>query len=193
LRTIQQNDLEKITAGNRVLGVIRPTAERIGEFTKTGQVGVLGTAGTIQSESYLIEIQKFFPQIVVYQEACPMWVPLVENREYDSPGADYFVQKHLNNLLSRSKNIDTILLACTHYPLLKGKIEQYLPAHMTILSQGKIVAQSLENYLRRHPQMEVRCSREGTIKFFTTDLAEDFNNNATLFYEDTVSAVHIDL
>jgi glutamate racemase len=122
-----------------------------------------------------------------------MWVPLVENREYDSPGADYFVQKHLNNLLSRSKNIDTILLACTHYPLLKGKIEQYLPARMTILSQGKIVAQSLENYLRRHPQMEVRCSREGTIKFFTTDLAEDFNNNATLFYEDTVSAVHIDL
>ena len=127
LRTIQQNDLQLINPLNRVLGVIRPTSEIIGEFSKSGHVGVLATSGTVHSESYLIEIEKFFPALTVWQEACPMWVPLVENNEYDEPGADYFIRKHIDHILSRESAIDTLLLACTHYPLLKKKILQYLP------------------------------------------------------------------
>ncbi|MEJ7682616.1 MAG: glutamate racemase [Segetibacter sp.] len=147
LRTIQQNDLPVAAPDKRVLGVIRPTTERIGEFTKTGDVGVLGTNGTVQSQSYLIEIEKFFPDIRVYQQACPMLVPLIENREYETEGADFFIKKYLKSLLDLSDKIDTILLACTHYPLLKNKFEQFLPNAVTVISQGNIVAESLADYL----------------------------------------------
>jgi glutamate racemase len=159
LRTIQQNDLPRIDPGKRVLGVIRPTTEIIGDFSKTGELGILGTSGTVQSDSYPIEIAKFFPACNVYQEACPMWVPLVENSEYDKPGADYFIQQHLSQLLKKSPSIDTILLACTHYPLLIHKIRQYIPAEMTVVSQGEIVAASLAQYLEKHNRLTQKISR----------------------------------
>ncbi|HRQ50368.1 MAG TPA: glutamate racemase, partial [Agriterribacter sp.] len=163
LRTIQQNDLPHINPKNRVLGVIRPTTETIGTFTRSNEVGILATAGTVLSGSYLIETKKFFPQVNVYQEACPMWVPLVENNEYAGPGADYFVERHVKHLLGKGKRIDTVLLACTHYPLLKNKIRQYLPGHVSLLSQGEIVAKSLADYLKRHPETESRCSKQGIV------------------------------
>lgn len=193
LRTIQQNDLPVIAPGNKVLGVIRPTTERIGEFTKTGAVGVLGTNGTVQSKSYLIEIEKFFPEIEVYQEACPMWVPLVENREYENEGADFFVKKNLQNLLGKSEYIDTILLGCTHYPLLKNKIQEFLPAGISIVSQGNIVAASLADYLNRHPEIEERCCKSGEVTFYTTDSAEDFDVNGSLFFGEEIHSKHINL
>ena len=158
LRTIQQNDLPKIDPDKRVLGVIRPTSEIIGKYTKNKKVGILATKGTVQSQSYVIEINKFFPNVHVEQEACPMWVPLVENKEHESHGADYFIRKNINELLRKDRNIDTILLACTHYPLLKKKIEEYVPVDVTILSQGEIVANSLADYLERHPEIEQQIS-----------------------------------
>ncbi len=193
LRSIQQNDLERIAPGKRVLGVIRPTAETIGNYTQTGEVGVLGTTGTIQSASYVIEIAKFNPEVKVYQQACPMWVPLVENNEYDTDGADYFIRKDLELLFAQSENIDTVLLACTHYPLLKRKIEQFLPAGKQLLSQGEIVAKSLQNYLQRHPEIDNVCTKDGTVKFFTTDSAIDFDSHASVFYGKPVTSVHVDL
>ena len=193
LRTIQQNDLPKMAPGKRVLGVIRPTTEVVGNFTKTNEVGVLATSGTVLSGSYLIEIEKFSPQIKVVQEACPMWVPLVEANEYDKPGADYFVEKHIKHIFSKSANIDTLLLACTHYPLLKAKIEKFLPAGVKLLSQGQIVADSLAIYLDRHPEIEQQCSKNGRQEFFTTDSTEDFDNHATTFFGQPVQSKHLDL
>jgi glutamate racemase len=193
LRTIQQNDLEKIAPGKRVLGVIRPTTEIIGSFSKTRAVGILGTSGTVQSGSYPIEIEKFYPGLQVYQEACPMWVPLIENNEYRSEGADYFVKKHVNHLLSQSPRIDTILLACTHYPLIMDKIKQFTPRGIEILSQGKVVAKSLANYLDRHKKIEEKCSKNGQISFFTTDSTEDFDNHAANFYGKPVKSSHLQL
>ena len=193
LRTIQQKDLEKIDPSKRVLGVIRPTAETIGHFTKTGEVGILATRGTVTSDSYPIEIQKFFPEINVYQEACPMWVPLVENNEYISPGADYFIQKNIDSLLQQSGNIDTVLLACTHYPLLMDKIKKALPENVTVLSQGEIVANSLKLYLEKHVEIEEKCSKNGEISFFTTDSTEDFDNHAAVFYGKPVKSSHLTL
>lgn len=188
LRTIQQNDLTKLNPLNRVLGVIRPTSEVIGMYTKTGQVGILATSGTVQSGSYLTEIEKFFPALLVSQEACPMWVPLVENNEYDSDGADYFVQKHLHHIFKQSPGIDTLLLACTHYPLLKRKILQFLPPGVTLLSQGSIIAESLADYLSRHPEIEERCTRTGSRNFFTTDSANDFDKAASIFYGGSITS-----
>lgn len=193
LRSIQQNDLEKIDATKRVLGVIRPTTEIIGQITRTGNVGILATNGTVNSNSYPIEIKKFYPQIQVFQEACPMWVPLVENNEYNSPGADYFIQKNLDNLLQQSPGIDTILLACTHYPLLMEKIKKAAPNNVTILSQGAIVANSLGDYLQKHPEMEEKCSKNGQISFYTTDSTEDFDNHAAVFYGKQVKSTHLTL
>ncbi len=181
LRTIQQNDLPRIDPAKRVLGVIRPTSEVIGTYSTSGEVGILATSGTVLSESYLIEIQKFFPSLRVFQEACPMWVPLVENREFDQPGADYFVQKHLDHILSHSPAIDTLLLACTHYPLLKEKISRFLPVGVSLIAQGNIIAESLADYLRRHPEMADRCSANGELQYFTTDSAESFNQAASIF------------
>ncbi len=193
LRSIQQNDLAKIDATKRVLGVIRPTTEIIGKYTKTGHVGILATNGTVISNSYPIEIEKFYPAVKVFQEACPMWVPLVENNEYNGSGADYFIQKNINNLMQQSADIDTILLACTHYPLLMDKIKKALPPNLTVLSQGEIVADSLAGYLQNHPEMEVKCSKNGQIAFFTTDSPEDFDSHAAIFYGTPVKSQHVSL
>lgn len=190
LRSIQQNDLAQLDPNARVLGVIRPTTEIIGHHTKTNSIGILATPGTVQSGSYLIEIEKFFPGVKIEQEACPMWVPLVENNEHASAGADYFVQKHINNILSKDQNIDSILLACTHYPLLREKIRKYLPEHIELLSQGDIVAASLKNYLQRHPEIEQKISRSGNLTFYTTDSPEDFNHKASIFFGEEVNSFH---
>jgi glutamate racemase len=193
LRTIQQNDLPRLAPDNRVLGVIRPTAEIIGQFSETGKVGVLATNGTVASESYPMEIGKFFPSLAVVQQACPMWVPLVENNEQHSKGADYFVKKDLEEIFDKGEDIDVILLACTHYPLLKDKIEEYLPVGVKLLSQGEIVAVSLADYLQRHPEIESRCSKEGRRSFYTTDSTEDFDQHATVFFGQEVASKHVDL
>jgi len=192
LRTIQQQDLKGVDPAKRVLGVIRPTAEVIGNYTKTKEIGVLGTKGTVQSNSYGIEIGNFFPDVKVYQQACPLWVPLIENGEHNKPGADYFVKEYLDLIMAQSVDIDTILLACTHYPLLQAKIEAYLPPHIKVVAQGDIVAQSLQNYLRRHPEMEARLSKNGTHRFFTTtDDTIDFDQNATMFFAEQVTSAYV--
>jgi len=193
LRSIQQKDLPRIDPDRRVLGVIRPTAEIIGEFSKTGHVGVLGTSGTISSNSYVMEIEHQFPELEVYQEACPMWVPLVENQEYESPGADYFVKQHIEGILSQSSKIDTLLLASTHYPLLMDKIEQFVGDDITVLTQGEIVAKSLADYLTRHPQMAKKCSTGGNRRFLTTDSTEDFDTHANFFWGDKISSEFVQL
>jgi glutamate racemase len=193
LRTIQQKDLPRIAPHKRVLGVIRPTTEVIGKYSKTNNVGILATTGTVASYSYPIEIEKFFKQVDVYQEACPMWVPLIENNEYLQPGADYFVQKHLEALFNQCGKIDTVLLACTHYPLLKDKIVQYLPAGVTLLSQGEIVANGLADYLQRHPEIAAVCSKNGNRGFYTTDSTTDFDSHATAFFGTSVKSLHLDL
>lgn len=195
LRNIQQLDLPKLVPGleRRVLGVIRPTTEVIGTYSRTGEVGILATSGTVTSESYVVEIDKFFPELRVFQEACPMWVPLVENGEYDRPGADYFVKQHIDRLLAQSPRIDMLLLACTHYPLLIDKIRQYVPAGTTILSQGGIVANSLADYLHRHPEIETQCSKGGTRTFLTTDSTEAFDRQAAVFYGQPVQSEHLAL
>ena len=193
LRTIQQNDLPRIAPDKRVLGVIRPTAEVIGNFSETGSVGVLATNGTVASGSYLMEINRFFPAIKVYQEACPMWVPLAENNEHTGHGADYFIKKNIHSIFEKGEDIDVILLGCTHYPLLKDKIEEYLPVGVKLISQGEIVAQSLQDYLQRHPEMETLCSRNGKREFFTTDSSSDFDNHAAVFYGEAVQSRHVDL
>jgi len=193
LRTIQQKDLPKYGNNGRVLGVIRPSAEIIGNYTVTGQIGILGTNGTVESRSYPLEIKKFFPDIQVYQHACPLWVPLIENNEYRSPGADYFLNKDVNELLRNSPEIDTILLACTHYPLLSSKIERYLPKGIQLIAQGKIVAASLENYLFRHPEIDEKCSKNQHLQFFTTDSVKDFDKHSAVFFGKKVHSTHVDL
>lgn len=194
LRTIQQRDLQEIGPDRRVLGVIRPTAEVIGNYTKTGQIGVLGTKGTVQSGSYLTEIEHFFPDIQVYQQACPLWVPLIENGEYEKPGADYFVKQYLDQVMEQSAGIDTLLLACTHYPLLQEKIKAYLPSNINVVPQGDIVAHSLADYLRRHPEMESRLSKNGSQQFFTTtDDTADFDHHASLFFGEEVRSAYVSM
>jgi len=193
LRTIQQNDLHQFGISKRVLGVIRPTTEIIGNLTGSKHIGILGTTGTVQSLSYVIEIENFFPEVKVFQEACPMWVPLIENNEHLSAGADYFVKKHLDNLLRQSSNIDTVLLACTHYPLLISKIMQYLPSTIKIISQGNIVAESLKMYLNRHPEIEINCTKTGETNFFTTDSVDDFNKHAGIFFEKSIQSKHVNI
>jgi glutamate racemase len=193
LRTIQQNDLPNIAPDNRVLGVIRPTAEIIGNFSETKSVGILATSGTVASGSYPMEIGKFFPELKVYQQACPMWVPLIENNEHNSHGADYFVKKNLHSIFEIGEDIDVILLGCTHYPLLQKKIEEYLPVGVKLISQGEIVAESLADYLKRHPEMQAACDKKGLREFFTTDSTEDFNSHAALFYGTEIKSKHADL
>lgn len=194
LRTIQQNDLPRIDPQKRVLGVIRPSTETVGTFTNTGNIGILGTRGTVTSESYPIEINKFFPDVNIYQQACPMWVPLVENNEHLEDGADFYVKKYLDKLFVQNNTIDTIVLGCTHYPLLEAKIESYLRGtQVKVISQGSIVASSLNDYLNRHPEIEEKCSLEGEVRFFTTDSPSLFNANASIFYGEEVEANYIDL
>ncbi len=193
LRTIQQKDLPHIHPDKRVLGVIRPTAEIIGSVTKSRHIGILGTAGTIQSESYPIEINKFFPDIKVTGEACPMWATLVENREHENEGADYFIKKNLNNILSKDSQIDTLILGCTHYPLLLNKIEAFLPAGVKALPQGKYVAESLKDYLFRHPEMDSICTKNGITQYFTTESPQKFSEAATIFLNKEIEVKRITL
>jgi glutamate racemase len=194
LRNIQQNNLPQLQNKNlRVLGVIRPTTEVIGNYTTTGHIGVLGTLGTVQSNSYPIEIEKFFPAIKVFQQACPMWVPLIENNEHKSKGADFFVKEYIGQLFHQSPNIDTLLLGCTHYPLLLEKIKEYSPADTTIISQGEIVANSLGDYLLRHKQLESSLLKESNLTFYTTDDTISFDKQASIFFEQHVSSKHVDL
>jgi glutamate racemase len=193
LRTIQQNDLVKKFPEKKILGVIRPTTEIVGNYSKTKHVGIMATRGTVNSNSYAIEIDKFFPGVKVVQQACPMLVPLIENNEFENDASDYFIQKYLNELLQQDKNIDTILLACTHYPLIKKRIKKILPANVQVIAQGEIVATSLEDYLMRHPEIETQLSKNKTIQFYTTDAAEDFNDHATIFYGETIQSKHIEL
>jgi glutamate racemase len=193
LRTIQQKDLPLIAPYKRVLGVIRPTTELLGNFTKTKEVGIFATSGTVTSQSYVIEIEKFFPDIKVFQEACPMWVPLIENNELDGVGANYFVEKHVQQLFQQSQNIDTIVLGCTHYPLLKSLIEKHLPKNVQILTQGSIVANGLKDYLIRHPELETRLSKESKRDFFTTDSTVSFDKHASLFFGQEIKSKHLSL
>lgn len=189
LRTIQQIDLPQLGSSNRVLGVIRPTAEVIGHLTTNGHVGVLATSGTILSRSYELEIEKLYPGVVVTGESCPMWVPLVENSEFDSLGADYFVKQHIDRLLMRDPAIDTIILGCTHYPLLLEKIRRYTPSHIRLVPQGRYVAESLVDYLHRHPEMDSRCTKNGTCHFFTTECEQKFAESASIFFSQSEIAV----
>jgi glutamate racemase len=191
LRSIQINDLPNIDPNRRVLGVIRPTVESIGSITQSKHVGVLATSGTINSGSYPLEIHKLYPDIVVSGEACPMWVPLVENKEYDSPGADYFVKKHIENLIKKDTEIDTIILGCTHYPLLLTKINQFLPKGITVVSQGEYVAESLKSYLRRHPEMDTLCTKNGKCKFMTKESETKFSESASAFLNEEISVEKI--
>ena len=193
LRNIQQKYLPEIATEKRVLGVIRPTTEVVGKLSRTGHVGILGTTGTITSNSYPIEIAKFYPNMVVHQEACPMWVPIVENNEIESDASDIFIRKNLENLLSKDKNIDTIILGCTHYPLLMTKIKQHLPDTIKLVSQGEIVAESLVEYLKRHDELEQKCTKGGSIDFFTTDSSENFDSAASMFYGKPVKSSHLEL
>ena len=193
LRTIQQIDLPKIDPERRVLGVIRPTAEVIGSLTKTRHVGVLATEGTIKSESYNLEIRKLYPDIQVSGVACPFWVPLVEYNEADSPGADYFVKKRIDQIMRLDAEIDTLILGCTHYPLLMPKILKYLPAGVRVVPQGEYVAESLKAYLERHPQMEQHCARGGTVSYLTTENPEKFKEQAQIFLHEPVEVENISL
>jgi len=188
LRSIQQINLPAINPQKRVLGVIHPTAECVADISQTNHIGVLGTEGTIQSGSYEIEIEKLYPHLTVTGEACPMWVPLVENREYDKPGADYFVKQHLDYLFGRDPQIDTIILGCTHYPLLMDKIVQFIPDNVRVITQGKYVAESLRDYLQRHPDIEEKCTKNSSVQYFTTGSPEKFNQQASLFLNEQIDA-----
>lgn len=193
LRTIQQKDLPNISPNKRVLGVIRPTAEIVGNISKSRHVGIVGTSGTIQSGSYPIEIQKLHPDITVTGEACPMWVPLVENQKFDSPGADYFIKENLDSLFIKDPDIDTLILGCTHYPLLLDKIKQYAPEGVKVISQGEYVASSLKDYLHRHPDMESVCTKSGQTRYFTTENVSKFSEAATFFLNKEITAERIEL
>lgn len=193
LRSIQQNDLPILASDRRVLGVIRPTVEVIGNMTKTRKIGVLGTLGTIQSESYPLEIKKLYPDIEVYSEPCPMWVPLIENNEHNSPGADYFVKLYIDRLMNKCSQIDTVILGCTHYPILLEKIKKYLPSGVQAVAQGEWVARSLSDYFKRHPEMDNRCTKQGTCRFYTTESEAKFMDAASLFLHEKLDVRHITL
>jgi glutamate racemase len=193
LRNIQQTDLPTLSPGLRVLGILIPTVEILGSQTKTRHVGLIGTQGTIQSGSYPIEVHKLFPDIIITGEACPLWVPLVENGEYESEGAAFFVKKNLDNLFSKDPEIDTLILGCTHYPLLLSLIKRFVPRGVKIISQGEYITESLSLYLTRHPQMAERCSQNGSVRYLTTESTIKFEENASLFTKRQVKANHVSL
>ena len=193
LRSIQMNDLPQIDPARRVLGVIRPTVECVGEISKNQHIGVLATAGTIKSESYPLEIHKLFPEIQVSGTACPMWVSLVENNESQDEGADYFIRKYIDQLLSKDPQIDTVILGCTHFPILLPKIRQYIPDHISVITQGEYVAESLKVYLKRHPGMDAKCTKNGNCQFYTTEAEEKFSESASTFLKQQISVKHITL
>lgn len=193
LRTIQQNDLPNIDPMRRVLGVIRPTVEVLGDLTKSRHVGLFATPGTVRSQSYRLEVEKLYPGMQLTGLACPMWVPLVENNEAEGPGADYFVRKYSDALLQADPDIDTVILGCTHYPILYPKIREALPENVKLVAQGDIVATSLADYLRRHPEMEQTLSRGGNAEFLTTERADTFSSMASIFLRHPVTASQITL
>ena len=193
LRSIQQNDLPNIDPLRRVLGVIRPTAEVVGKLTETKHVGILATPGTIKSDSYNIEINKLWPELSVTGVACPLWVPIVENNEATGAGADYFVKKRIDHILWLDPDIDTLILGCTHYPILMPKIKQYVPEGVKIVSQGEYVAESLKDYLARHTDMDARCTKNGTVRYYTTENADKFKEAARIFITEDIQVEHIDL
>jgi glutamate racemase len=193
LRSIQQNDLPRIAPNKRVLGVIRPSTEIIGQYTKTNAIGILATEGTVASDSYRIEIKKFSPQCEVVQHACPLWVPLIENNEHHTHAGQEFIRNDVEALLAKNPKIDTIVLGCTHYPVIQDYIESIVPDGVQVISQGKIVAESLGDYLLRHPWMDAQCSRNGSIHYLTSENPETFNTQATAFMGEEVRASHITL
>jgi glutamate racemase len=193
LRTIQQVDIPSLDPNRRVLGIIRPTVECIGDITESRHVGVLATEGTIKSHSYPLEIRKLFPEIEVTGEACPMWVPLVETGEYDSDGADYFVKRHIDNLMERDPEIDSVILGCTHYPILLDKIRKHMPGHVKLVTQGAAVAASLKSYLERHPRMEALCTKGGNTVFCTTEAGGKFGEQASLFLNHPIAVKNVTL
>jgi glutamate racemase len=193
LRNIQRIKLPELHPDKRVLGVIRPSTEELDKHTKTKHVGVLATEGTIRSNSYQIELAKFAPDLVVNQHACPMWVPLIENNQFDTPGGVYFIQNDLVSILEKDPKIDTILLACTHYPILLEQLQRLLPEHIEVLAQGKIVAESLADYLIRHPEMDAKCSKVGSVRYLTTESAQAFSEKASLLMNDQIDAEHLTL
>ena len=191
LRTIQQVDIPSLDPNRRVLGIIRPTVECIGDITESRHVGVLATEGTIKSHSYPLEIRKLFPEIEVTGEACPMWVPLVETGEYNSDGADFFVKRHIDNLMERDPEIDSVILGCTHYPILLDKIRKYMPGHVKLVTQGAAVAASLKSYLERHPRMEALCTKGGNTVFCTTEAGGKFGEQASLFLNQSIAVKNV--
>lgn len=194
LKNIQQLDLPKTSdPSRRVLGVIRPTTEVLGEFSQSKRVGILGTRGTVKSDSYPTELKKYWPELEVFQQACPLWVPLIESNEHQDAGADFFVEKYLNQLFAQEKAIDTLLLGCTHYPLLMPKLQQHVPPSVKLVAQGEIVAKSLVDYLGRHPEMEARLSKGGVHRFCTTDDADSFSQQAQVILEREISASRVHL
>lgn len=195
LRTIQQVDVPRIDPGRRVLGVIRPSVEALAGFTRNGHIGIMATRGTVTSRSYLLEIEKLYPGNILHvtQEACPMWVPLVENDEQHSPGAAFFVRQHVSRVFNEDPVIDTVILACTHYPLLRLQIDRYIPEGVTVIEQGALVARSLQAYLRRHPEIERRLSRRGVTSYYTTESEEMFDRVGSRFMQATVRSTRIEL
>lgn len=194
LRTIQQNDLPKIDANRRVLGVIRPTVEEVGKLTHTNHVGLLATSGTVQSDSYPLEIQKIFPAVKVVSQACPMWVPLIENNEHNTKGADFFIQKYVGELMKADNLIDTVILGCTHYPIISEQIKKALPTtEIKVVSQGELVAKSLKDYLHRHPEVEMKCSKGRKAHYLTTENLNKFSSSASIFLSEDIQAEHIEV
>ena len=193
LRTIQHQNLPKLFPDRRVLGVLRPTTEEVGNITKSGHVGVLGTSGTVKSDSYKIEINKFFPDVKVTQQSCPMWVPLVENNCFNETGGQYFVQKYLDEIFEKDNQIDTLILACTHYPILKESILKYLPNGVQLVEQGDLVANKLENYLKRHVELVKNISSNGELNLLTTENSQKFDHHLSLFYGEHLKSKSIDL
>ena len=191
LRTIQQKDLPIISPENRVLGVIRPTTEEIGLVTSTKNVGILGTFGTVRSKSYVIEIQKFFPGVKVIQQSCPMLVPLIENNDFNNSGGEFFIKKYVDELLKKGPEIDTIVLACTHYPIIEETIKKFIPKNVTLFSQGDLVAKKLKDYIKRHPEIDSRLSKKGSLKIFTTENKDVFNENASHLFPEDINSVKI--
>lgn len=190
LRTIQQNDLPNLDSNKRVLGVIRPSAEVIGEYTTTRHIGILGTPGTVNSSSYLLEVEKFFPDLIVVQNACTNWVKLIEDQNYDAENIEQDVKNELEKTLQKDSELDVLLLACTHYPLLLSVIEKQLPAHIKVISQGDIVADKLVDYLERHLEINKLLASDAKIEFYTTGIPQEFNKQASLFYEENIEALH---
>ena len=193
LRSIQMNNLPKIDPERRVLGVIRPTVECIGNITQSRHIGILATAGTIKSESYPLEVHKLYPDIQVNGVACPMWVPLVENNEAQNEGTDYFIRKYINQLLQKDSQIDTVILGCTHYPLLLPKIQQYIPDNIRVIAQGEYVAESLKDYLCRHPEMDIKCTKNNSCLFYTTEAEDKFIESASTFLNQQINVKRITL